>query len=740
MEELQAKYQRLGQEYQKARAQITVLKKAVLDEQEAKNVFHDGLKQRDQTIRKYEQEIDSLHFRNSQLSKRVEILQNELSEYENRGVKPSKTPSASQTSISFIHEQELQMKIAENESLHKQLRDVTVENKSSVKQLERQLEEVSRNEKDYKKLIDEFDSKNNLIIQKLQEERHMLDSKLNKQTEDLKIANALNEKYKSQFKADTNQLQVRLDNTKKMMQERLPFIDSCETAYNLLNVPICDKTYQQETQLLMGTFSNQFISFLKSFSDYHTYLEQRLQVFNTDINQKNASCTDQKFFSHLLKNAVYSRELQNAVINLQGETSKRLFISIDTLLTTLQDISTSFRIYANYLDKLLPYREISIEEECRSSTWSGSIEKFNHDIINIEKTIVQIFSKLSYYIEILLKKDVSHLTKSTCFLKTSENCRLLNGCFKRLHELYSAKAADEHAFSTYTERLKTTDDFLLSTVASLEVSSGHIFRLIDDNSHFYVTPHQLKRKGITCDLNLEFPSEIDSFNNNAANYMQSLLKPISKSSPYVDASQNAKQVSNDDMFQQINASHEQIIKLEQEKEHWIFEHKLLTAKFEKELKKSSMVKKELQGTDISNTEDSTSEKADSEKDSEETIVKEYMSIRILDLTKQLQNSDSKGINFYQEAHSLYQLLILADKNKQKLNKLLVESQKKVSTLQDELETTKRSYEEQLGMFSDHLCGMNDKLTSQKDQIDELKTSGSGVSHNFGIFQLPGRKK
>ncbi len=43
-------------------------------------------------------------------------------------------------------------------------------------------------------------------------------------------------------------------------------------------------------------------------------------------------------------------------------------------------------------------------------------------------------------------------------------------------------------------------------------------------------------------------------------------------------------------------------------------------------------------------------------------------------------------------------------------------------IQDDLETTKRSYEDQIKMLSDHLCVMNDTLTSQKDEIDLLKNT------------------
>ena len=50
--------------------------------------FQDSVKEKDQTIRKYEQEIESLTFRNKQLTSRVEVLQREL---EGSGVKVKKS-------------------------------------------------------------------------------------------------------------------------------------------------------------------------------------------------------------------------------------------------------------------------------------------------------------------------------------------------------------------------------------------------------------------------------------------------------------------------------------------------------------------------------------------------------------------------------------------------------------------------------------------------------------------------
>ena len=45
-------------------------------------------------------------------------------------------------------------------------------------------------------------------------------------------------------------------------------------------------------------------------------------------------------------------------------------------------------------------------------------------------------------------------------------------------------------------------------------------------------------------------------------------------------------------------------------------------------------------------------------------------------------------------------------------------------IQDELSTTSKNYESQLSMMSDHLAGMNEKLTQQKDEIDELRSQAA----------------
>ena len=54
------------------------MKKAVLDEQAKNNELNDTLRGQNQKIRKTDQEMEALKFRNSQLSVRITVLQDEV--------------------------------------------------------------------------------------------------------------------------------------------------------------------------------------------------------------------------------------------------------------------------------------------------------------------------------------------------------------------------------------------------------------------------------------------------------------------------------------------------------------------------------------------------------------------------------------------------------------------------------------------------------------------------------------
>lgn len=108
------------------RAQVPVLKRGVVDEQAKSAELGESLQVKDQSLRKLEQEVDSLNFRNKQLEKRIGVLQSELGQLSaskgGRG-KHSKDaaagnhPDTSSTPLDY----ELISKIEENMKLQKQV-------------------------------------------------------------------------------------------------------------------------------------------------------------------------------------------------------------------------------------------------------------------------------------------------------------------------------------------------------------------------------------------------------------------------------------------------------------------------------------------------------------------------------------------------------------------------------------------------------------------------------------------
>lgn len=63
---------------------------------------------------------------------------------------------------------------------------------------------------------------------------------------------------------------------------------------------------------------------------------------------------------------------------------------------------------------------------------------------------------------------------------------------------------------------------------------------------------------------------------------------------------------------------------------------------------------------------------------------------------------------------------LCVQNKLQVETSLQQMQDLNSKLQEDLQITTRNYEAQLRIMSDHLADMNDKLTVQRDEIDQLK--------------------
>jgi len=156
------KYETLRQEYSKVKAQNTLLRKALKDEQTSSQTLQIELKSKEEEIKKSVQQLDSLSFHNVNLTKRIQQMQTLVKENKtNSSSSSSSSPSSSTSSSSSSWfgggnhalkkdlektkavletlKLDLQIKIEENEKLHQQLHETIQSQDDTIAELKRHI-------------------------------------------------------------------------------------------------------------------------------------------------------------------------------------------------------------------------------------------------------------------------------------------------------------------------------------------------------------------------------------------------------------------------------------------------------------------------------------------------------------------------------------------------------------------------------------------------------------------------
>ncbi|XP_063184176.1 protein phosphatase 1 regulatory subunit 21 isoform X4 [Chroicocephalus ridibundus] len=725
---------------------------------------------KDQSLRKLQQEMDSLTFRNQQLAKRVELLQDELALSEARGKKNKKSAeSSSQLSQEqkSVFNEDLQKKIEENERLHILFFEADEQHKRLEAELRTRLEVLETDAAQHQAVVDSLTRKYTDTIEKLQNDKAKLEIKSQTLEREAKDCRLRTEECQQQLKNLQSALGSRLEESLCIINEKVPFNDTRSNRYNALNVPLHNRRYQLKLRDLAGqalAFVQELVTALLNF---HTYTEQKVQIFPIDSATDTISPLNQKFSQYLHENASYVRPLEEGMLHLFESITEDTVTVLETAVK-LKAFSENLASYLCFLRKILPYQLKSLEEECESSLCTAALRARNMELHRDMKRLTAVFEKLHTYISLLALPS----TKPEGLLRTNYNFVFTNiatslhgfhDILKDISKHYSQKATLEQDLPTATQKLITTNDCILSSLVALTNGVGKIASFFSNNLDHFTTSLSYGPKAGT-----EFISPLSAecmlqYKKKAVAYMKSLKKPCADSVPYEEALANRRVLlssteSREGLAQQVQQSLEKIAKLEQEKEHWMLEAQLAKIKLEKENQK---LKNSLSGhlteaiqersvlPNVAEQKKETTEKSprepikstsligmltittDDEKapdvESREDLIKNHYMARIAELTSHLQLADSKSVHFHAECRALAKRLSLAEKSKESLTEELKLASQNISRLQDELMTTKRSYEDQLSMMSDHLCSMNETLTKQREEIDTLKMTSKGNS-------------
>ncbi|KAL2305864.1 hypothetical protein Nmel_003757 [Mimus melanotis] len=579
------------------RAQNQVLKKGVVDEQANSASLKEQLKMKDQSLRKLQQEMDSLTFRNQQLAKRVELLQDELALSEARGKKNKKSvePSSqlSQEQKSVFNE-DLQKKIEENERLHILFFEADEQHKRLEAELRSRLEVLETDAAQHQAVVDSLTKKYTETIEKLQNDKAKLEIKSQTLEREAKDCRLRTEECQQQLKNLQAALGSRLEESLCIINEKVPFNDTRSARYNALNVPL----HNRRNQLKLRDLASQAMAFVQelvtALLNFHTYTEQKVQIFPIDSATDTLSPVNQKFSQYLHENASYVRPLEEGMLHLFESITEDTVTVLETTVK-LKAFSEHLASYVGFLRKILPYQLKSLEEECESSLCTAALRARNMELHRDMKRLTAVFEKLHMYVSLLALPS----TRPEGLLRTNYNFVFTNiaaslhgfhDILKDISKHYSQKASLEQEVPTATQKLITTNDCILSSVAALTNGAGKVASFFSNNLDHFTTSLSYGPKG-----GAEFISPLSAecmlqYKKKAAAYVKSLKKPCADSVPYEEALANRRVLlssteSREGLAQQVQQSLEKIAKLEQEKEHWMLEAQLAKIKLEKENQK-----------------------------------------------------------------------------------------------------------------------------------------------------------
>ncbi|XP_033104032.1 protein phosphatase 1 regulatory subunit 21-like [Anneissia japonica] len=698
MTDIQTKYQKLAQEFAKLRAQNQVLKKAVIEEQGKHTQFKDAIKERDQKVRKFEQEIDSLTFRNQQLTKRVNILQEDLELAETKAKKGKNKVAAEPTAHPRLEQnvigEELRSKIQENERLHIQFNQSSAEHEQKLIALQDRLVVLETQNSQHQKVLENTQKQNKEMIEKLQEDKARLEVKIRNMEKESGDAVMTAERCQQELQKLEEDLGGKLDVARKLITAKLPFNDTEIRKFNALNVPTHDRKQQQRTKELVGKAKVLVSELCSALSNFHTYTEQRSKIFPIDASTGSLSNVNAKFCSFLHENASYLRSIETSFNNFYEGITEDALTTLETA-TGLQDFSGKFSKYVAYLNKLLPYQLLSLEEECALSSCSQTLESRNMELHSSLKKLTSAFTKLDSYVQLLAMTsnksgDLPQANHREFFNKLISSVTYLSSIVKDVSKSYNFKVSLEHQLPTATQKLKTTDECVVSSLISLVTCTGKLSNFMKSNVDMFSTPGGYKTRGHSFiqDENHQgrvTSPTVSSLRQKSVNYMAMLNKPSPDSVPYILALNNRRVLvssteSKEGLAQQLATNADKVSRLEQEKEHWLLEAQLLQIKYDKEAMKVNRLQSELQkhlsGNQVavvpqqvvtdSHSADSKGattvtdpvlgtlskhpmDFGESEETSRENLIKKHYTSKVSVMTNQRQMIDSKSVSFQSEA-------------------------------------------------------------------------------------------
>ncbi|XP_067119865.1 protein phosphatase 1 regulatory subunit 21-like [Centruroides vittatus] len=702
--DISVKYQKLAAEYSKLRAQVSVLKKAISEEQGRSSELKEALKEKDQTVRKLEQEVECLNFRNVQLMKRVSVLQSEfegISDKSSKNKHKAVVPSLDEDVLNL----ELRNKIEENEKLYIQVTSAEIEHKRIVDDLSSQLEEIRAERLKETRELNETIAKYKTKIDRLTKERAKLEVELKNYEKEVKEIRIQEETCQEDLKIVETDLRKKKESAEQIIKQKLPFIDTKITTVNSTNIPIVSQKQCCKLSKVLKEMSFLVTDAIHFLCELHKNIEGRIKLVDRDLLNNGLL---NKFENHLKEGSIHLK-------NVDKEYQKFTKTMLDEQLflikgTSLSDVSLSFSVYVSYLEKLLPYFLLSLNSESKTKGSILKLEEIHEKLYDLTMKLISCFNSLKNSLQLFVEMEsTEHYCNSPYLIRRIFNilCNL-QSLFEEMKKIFSAKIMTEQHLPILTSEIKASDSLVLTSMISVINALKKITQKTTENMEILSNGIPCKARGYLDTINsnsgkMQYKPVVLDLRQRGVKFMEILQEDKKSTIPYETALKNRDILTTyadnkDELMKKLSVTNEKLKKTEQEKEHWMLEYQLL------QMKQGKMV------DGIDNTTDN--------KD-----IHHLFKAKKDQLLGELQIADSKAVAFHTENIFLNQKLNLAKQSYQKLEKDYADCQYNLSQLQDELKTRVTMYENQLSTMSDHLAELNEKITEQSEELEIMKYTG-----------------
>ena len=738
------KYQRLAQEYAKLKAQNQVLKKAVLDVKDETAKLQINLQEKEQVIRRSQQEIDSSSFRNQQMAKRIELLQSELEQKEKKGkVVVDKNLSI----VSNVLDEDLRQKIYENELLHKQVHEYSTEKRQIEQRFNDELSAAKLNAKVSNEALEKLRETSLLETEHLRNDKVVLENQLELLKSESQQNTAAMTMKLSELENTNEKLELQIAYLTTTVKEVVVFNDHEVGEYNQLRLLPHNKRHENRSQELFRSANSLVSDFCKSLKDFHLYTKLRGNLYPVDSTLQALPETSVRL-------SQYSDEATIILDSLASVFSDAFHISVTSQhegILRLANFEGCFERYVAVFSKFLPYQLSCLEKESELSICVPALQTKNVEFVSSFKKFLPAASKLSTYLKYIIgtkmdKSDDQIEKVKFALQKIISSLNELHLLFKDLSKSFNSKIALEQQLPTTTKapELQNANEFLLGSLLSLSSIAAKFSGFVQADVDFISKSVANNRNSIMSKI---------CMSKRSGEFMEKIsVSSPPQSVPYQEAinrKQDIQSENREELLQQLQEVTKKLQTLEREKEHWLLETQLLQMKLEKvktvetqqdigevgRPRNESVSLKPLETGMFGDVESAEGFNTTNNKSTEE-LIKQHLTARLSEAALKAQVAEGKALHFENECRMLHKHLAILHKKKQSLHDEVDANSQRVSQLQDELSVTQRSYEEKLSLMSEHLTVMNDKIATQKDEIESLK-SKTGTPKKSKPFRLHG---